>query len=242
MTDFLDSALRSMLKSVMREVLAELLVEWKAPPPYQQPRPVADGLLLTQRETAERLAISERHLSRLTSTGQLPCVRVGKCVRYNVETVRKWLREAESTEQPATTTTHASNKQSSAALKLEATRTSSRDKRKQAEGQKQRRQDNEKTPAPEREPSKLPRRVSKGKPQPVQSEERISPFSVLLSELGIDRSSLPSITNGDLMRIAEVDIATMHGWQWLNKSLPEEALNKLKNHFRRLAKERQDGE
>jgi hypothetical protein len=79
-------------------------------------------------------------------------------------------------------------------------------------------------------------------PQEVKSEERISPLSVLLSELGIDRSSLSPITNGDLMRIAEVDISTMHGWQYLNRPLPEEAMNRLKNHFRRLVTERAVGE
>lgn len=33
------------------------------------------------------------------------------------------------------------------------------------------------------------------------------------------------------MRIAEIDIVTLHGWQYLNKSLPDEATKKLKNHF-----------
>ena len=40
------------------------------------------------------------------------------------------------------------------------------------------------------------------------------------------------------MRIAEVDMPTMHGWLYLNRRLPEEALNRLKSHYLRLVKER----
>jgi hypothetical protein len=64
-----------------------------------------------------------------------------------------------------------------------------------------------------------------------------------MREVGIDRSTLPPMTNGDLMRIAEVDMMTMHGWQHLNRSLPEEAANKLKEHFRRVVTQREvDGQ
>ena len=92
---------------------------------------------------------------------------------------------------------------------------------------------------PERGAPKLPQPVLKGRPQTIQSEERISPLFILLSELGIDRSGLPPITNGELMRIAEVDSASMHGWLYLNRPLPEEAMCRLRNHFRSLLKERQ---
>jgi excisionase family DNA binding protein len=39
-------------------------------------------LLLTPREAAAALAISERTLWTLTDTGAVPCVRVGRAVRY----------------------------------------------------------------------------------------------------------------------------------------------------------------
>ena len=59
--------------------------------------PVAgEAFLMTPRQTAQRLAISERHLFALTHSGLLPCVRVGKCVRYSVETIRNWVRSLES--------------------------------------------------------------------------------------------------------------------------------------------------
>lgn len=242
MTDDLESVLRQLLKNVVREVATDLMEEWRAFARQQLPQstPANGSFLLTPRDTAKRLAISERHLHALTRSGQLSCVRVGKCVRYNVETIQKWVHESESAVRPSTTKTHAS-REVSAALKPEATE-SPRLKRKHAAGQKKRGPIRERTPVTERGAPKGPQPVSKGRPQKVQSEERISPLSILLSELGIDRSSLPSITNGDLMRITGVDIATMHGWTYLNRSLPEEAMRRLKNHFHCLLKERQVGE
>ena len=53
----------------------------------------------------------------------------------------------------------------------------------------------------------------------------------MLKEIGVDRTSLPALTNGDLRRIAEVDIPTMHGWLYLNRELPTEAMEKLRRHF-----------
>jgi len=62
----------------------------------------------------------------------------------------------------------------------------------------------------------------------------------LLSQNGIDTSKLPPITNGELMRIAEVDIATLHGWNYHNQPLPEEATTKLTNHFHRFVSAQPD--
>lgn len=39
------------------------------------------------------------------------------------------------------------------------------------------------------------------------------------------------VTNGELKRIAEVDIPAMHGWLYLGRELPEAALEKLRRHF-----------
>lgn len=237
MTAGLEFALKQLLKEVVHEVAATLVNELRVAAPQQLPRAAShDGnLLLTARDTAKRLAISERHLHGLTRSGQLPYVRVGKCVRYSVETVQKWVRETESTEQSSPTERMKSKRSESvpAAPQL---------KPQLDEGRKQLSPVREKTPATERKSPLVSQPKSKSKPRQVQSEERISPFSILLSELGIDRSDLPPITNGELMRVAEVDIATMHGWLYLNRSLPEEALDRLKNHYLRLVKERQDGE
>ena len=39
------------------------------------------------------------------------------------------------------------------------------------------------------------------------------------------------MTNGDLMRIAETDVVTMHGWQYLKRSLPEAERQRLEKYF-----------
>jgi hypothetical protein len=57
-----------------------------------------------------------------------------------------------------------------------------------------------------------------------------------LNELGVSRSDLPQITHGQLIRISETDTATMHGWLYLGKALPEIALEKLRRHFGAYAK------
>jgi len=52
-----------------------------------------------------------------------------------------------------------------------------------------------------------------------------------LEEIGVDRDELGPLTNGELMQIAEVDLPTFHGWMYLGKGMPEEALEKLRKHF-----------
>lgn len=240
MADDLESTLKQLLKNVMRQVAGDLVEELKASSRHQAPQatPADEAFLLTPRETAKRLAISERHLFQLTRSGRIPCVRVGKCVRYNVETIQKWVRETESTEPPTRTEGDDSRQ---AAPKPTAS-TLPRRKPKRPARRKQRGRARGKESVPERILPEVRKRISNGRPQEVRSEERISPLSVVLGELGIDRSSLPPITNGDLMRIAEVDIATMHGWQYLNRPLPEGAMNRLRNHFLRFVTERPVGE
>jgi excisionase family DNA binding protein len=48
-------------------------------------------LVVSSREAAEMLSVSERHLHMLSSKGDLPKVRIGARVCYRVETLRAWL-------------------------------------------------------------------------------------------------------------------------------------------------------
>lgn len=227
MTGDLESSLRQLLKNVMREVAANLMEEWKASArhPVQQAKPDDDGFLLTPRETAKRLAISERHLFHLTHSGQLPCVRVGKCVRYNVETIQQWVREAESADSPP--------------IKSSVSRPASGPKqRSQSKSQiASRNSTREKATLPEQEALKEHKPLPDCELEVVHDEERRNPFDVLLNELGLSRCNLPQVTNGYLMRIAKVDIVMIHRWLYRNQPLPEVALNRLKEHFRRMLKE-----
>mgnify|MGYP002631865806 CR=1 FL=1 len=52
--------------------------------------------LLTARETAELLRVSERTLWTLTDSGSIPCVRVGRSVRYDQQDLETWIRSQKS--------------------------------------------------------------------------------------------------------------------------------------------------
>lgn len=48
-------------------------------------------LLLTVRETAELLSISERKLWNLTNENDIPSIRIGRSVRYSIEDLQQWI-------------------------------------------------------------------------------------------------------------------------------------------------------
>jgi excisionase family DNA binding protein len=226
MTGDFESALRGLLKSTIQEVIKETLgahvpaVGHPSGPPDSDER-----FLLRPREAAERLAISERQLFSITKSGLLPCVRVGRLVRYSTETIRQWIRNTESSEVVVVSTRRSTSKPNPITVTVP--------------NQKKPRQKT--TPA--RTPGTAAKATSEDTPRKetaaprqhkaieTKSEERVSPFSLLLKELGVERTALPSITNGDLMRIAEVDIPTLHSWIYHGRELPEAALNKLREHF-----------
>ena len=52
--------------------------------------------LLDAAEVADMLHVSERWVRDATRTGQLPCVPLGRQVRYRRETIIGWVNEKES--------------------------------------------------------------------------------------------------------------------------------------------------
>lgn len=56
----------------------------------------ATVLLLTSPEAAKALAVSPRTLWSLTQSGAIPCVRIGRAVRYSPDDLRAWV-EAQKT-------------------------------------------------------------------------------------------------------------------------------------------------
>ena len=50
-------------------------------------------LLLTPKQAAEALAISPRKLWGMTASGEISHVRIGRCVRYPVDDLRRWIAE-----------------------------------------------------------------------------------------------------------------------------------------------------
>ncbi|MGB7158218.1 MAG: helix-turn-helix domain-containing protein [Tepidisphaeraceae bacterium] len=48
-------------------------------------------LLLTPREAAKALRLSERTLARYTADGEIPVVRIGRSVRYDPRSLSQWI-------------------------------------------------------------------------------------------------------------------------------------------------------
>ena len=53
-------------------------------------------LLLKARDAAQSLAVSERTLWDLTNRGDLPCVRIGRAVRYDPADLVNWIERQKS--------------------------------------------------------------------------------------------------------------------------------------------------
>ncbi len=60
-----------------------------------RPKPPAP-LLLRPAEAARLLTISKRLLWTLTNRGEVPCVRIGRAVRYDPRDLEDWLQNCKN--------------------------------------------------------------------------------------------------------------------------------------------------
>lgn len=68
----------------------EVIVSDSPPNPHtDNPPPLA----LRPKQAAKALGIGVRLLWELTNRGEIPCVRIGRCVTYPVALLRDWLAE-----------------------------------------------------------------------------------------------------------------------------------------------------
>jgi excisionase family DNA binding protein len=208
-------------------------VESFRPRPFFEPSRGAHGqqglepFLLKPRQAAQRLAISERYLYQLTSSGEVPCVRIGKLVRYSIETLRKWVKDRETVEhQPLP-------------RKAPPKRTAVQPRQALVpQPASKRRSPKRKKPVSAPELTSIPagaQTASARSRNEVESAERSSRLCQFLKSVDIDPSQLPPLTNGELMRAAGVDLVQWHGWSYLGKALPDEAMERLTHHLRQLA-------
>ena len=56
-------------------------------------KPTKPVLLLTPQQAAEALAISPRKLWGMTASGEIPHARLGRCVRYPVDDLQRWIND-----------------------------------------------------------------------------------------------------------------------------------------------------
>ena len=52
---------------------------------------IGKQLLIIPREAAHALSISPRTLWQLTNEGTIPCVRIGRSVRYDLRDLQAWI-------------------------------------------------------------------------------------------------------------------------------------------------------
>jgi excisionase family DNA binding protein len=57
------------------------------------------ALLLTPKQTSEALAISPRKLWGMTASGEIPHIRCGRCVRYPVVDLQRWIESCKEGEE-----------------------------------------------------------------------------------------------------------------------------------------------
>ena len=53
--------------------------------------PRGPALLLTPQQAAQALAISPRKLWGMTASGEIPHIRLGRCLRYPTNKLQKWI-------------------------------------------------------------------------------------------------------------------------------------------------------
>ena len=56
-------------------------------------------LLLSPREAAAKLSMSQRTLWTLTASGEIPRVKIGRLVRYDPRDLRRWIEATKQTSQ-----------------------------------------------------------------------------------------------------------------------------------------------
>jgi hypothetical protein len=89
----------------------------------------------------------------------------------------------------------------------------------------------------EKPAARKPQKTSVAAPQDQRdSENRAegrtrSILAYFAERLGVEEDALPRMTNGEIMRVAEVDTPTLHGWVYRNRDMPDEAMNKLHEYF-----------
>lgn len=53
-------------------------------------------MLMTPDEAAQALAISPRKLWAMTNSGEIPSIRIGRCVRYSPDDLLAWVEDLKS--------------------------------------------------------------------------------------------------------------------------------------------------
>ena len=59
-----------------------------------QTKSLISPMLISPREAAKALSICERTLYSMTKRGEIPAVHIGRCVRYDPEALKSWIKKS----------------------------------------------------------------------------------------------------------------------------------------------------
>ena len=93
----LSSGLRPQLADIEKRLSAlehEYLASGRRASPHEKEVGTRCINLLKPEQAADRLALSPRKLWSLTNDGTVPCIRIGRSVRYCPEQLRRWIEGA----------------------------------------------------------------------------------------------------------------------------------------------------
>lgn len=79
--------------------------------------------------------------------------------------------------------------------------------------------------------------ANRGSESSIEPSANPRPTSLrkIAQRIGIEPERIPRLTNGELMKIAGVDTATLHGWQYLGRDLTSSAIAKIEEYLTRNA-------
>jgi excisionase family DNA binding protein len=228
MSPELQQELRSFFVSILVDAAKEvlpMLAQASAPSTNEASTRVSEPeRLLRPREAAKRMSVSERTLWKLVTSGQIPCVRIGRSVRYDPAALRRWINHSQSS--PAT-------------VDIDDLRITVEEERRGVEviSRSAPRTNRQRNGDAIRADKAEPKGRAKGAKDRVDERPRSAP-AFFAKRLGLPPEQFPRFTNGDLMRAADVDIATMHNWIYRGGELPEANFKKLEEIFKALAAKR----
>jgi hypothetical protein len=225
----LEQSLRTMLKSVLIEVVKEVTASSPQPQQIELASLKSPPVLWRPSEAAKALAISERHLWALTRAEQIPCVRISRLVRYDPVALRDWVRFASSSRFSVQRNVGSAEEKSTSGTPRDHRKMGTRSSSKQGDS---------KTIVRRKSVARSPRRqpnrgdLDSDSTQGAGLNRPPRDVRALFAErLGVSPEQLPRLTNGQLMQIADVDTATLHGWIHLGRDMPEAAIQRLQSFY-----------
>jgi len=157
-------------------------------------------LMVSRLQASELLQLSTRTIDNLKREGLMPQpVRIGRAVRWNRAELVAWV--------DAGCPDCNESKLKSKIAEASVIRTRQNRSSKQDSPSSQGRKLKQKT-----------RRVTREKPSKLDT-----PFHKYLISIGLDCTKLPAFTNGQIRKLAELDLPSIHGWLHKGRELPARA-------------------